>query len=208
VPQRTAGTLGSAETAPHLPKEAAPAGVLVLRVMATRDYDWLLLCASPMRPGPRPSPERDRPVPRPLRSLRLRHPTKWPLRRRPHDTPSPSVRCASLSTCAAPLARTPAARPMRRPPLHPPLPAARSTLGGRSSPEPAKPTVRPSPCQGSGTVSLRSALPRKGRDNELSPVSRETLTPHPLPSGTPSVYDTITTMSSRMSWGALRAPAR
>jgi hypothetical protein len=142
--------------------------------MATRDYDWLLLCASPMRPGPRPSPERDRPVPRPLRSLRLRHPTEWPLRRRPHDTPSPSVRCASLSTCAAPLARTPAARPMRRPPLHPPLPAARSTLGGRSSPEPAKPTVRPSPCQGSGTVSLRSALPRKGRDNEQlrSPARR------------------------------------
>ena len=131
--------------------------------MATRvATGLLLLCASPMRPGPRPSPERDRPVPRPLRSLRLRHPTKWPLRRRPHDTPSPSVRCASLSTCTAPLARTAAARPMRRPPLHPPLPATRSMRGGRSSPEPAKPTVRPSPCQ--GLARGHCALHSLGRD--------------------------------------------
>ena len=59
-----------------------------------------------------------------------------------------SVRCASLSTCCSPFAGTASARPMRLLPLHPPHLAARSTLGGRSSPEPAKPTVASSPCQG------------------------------------------------------------
>jgi hypothetical protein len=54
VPQRTAGTLGSAETAPHLPKEAAPAGVLVLRVMATRDTTGC--CCVRVRCGLAPDP--------------------------------------------------------------------------------------------------------------------------------------------------------
>ena len=159
-----------------LPKDVAPAGVLVAACDGHACYAGLLLCASPMRSWPQtPLPKEIARAHAPIRSLRLRHPTRWPLRSRPRRHPQPIRPLRQLVNVLPRSPVTAAARPMRRPPLHPLHPAARSTLGGRSSPEPAKPTLRPAPCQGLGTVSLRSAFPRKGRAKELSPVSRETL---------------------------------
>ncbi len=145
---------------------------------------------------------------RSVRSLRLRHTTRWPTAPSSPEETVPSVRCASLSTCY-PVRRDNLGTAAAALPLHPPHPAARSTLGGRSSPEPAKPTVASPPCQGleaqwhCALHSVRSDAPK----NCLrSPARRST--PHPSTSGTPSVYYVIATMSSRMSRVALRAPAR
>jgi hypothetical protein len=154
---------------PHPPQEMAPAGVLVLRVMATRMATGMCCCVRvstavppPLFPGGRadhplaPSSAHDAMS----RTTRFRSRPIRPRRQLvnvlPRAASQPRHGCCGVAASPVPTGR----------PFH---------VGGRSSPEPAKPTVRSSPCQGFGTVPLRSAFPRQGRAKELSPVSRETL---------------------------------
>ncbi len=139
--------------------------------MATRHY-WLAVAVCESKVVSQPPQVSPRRYPT-LRSLRLRHPTRCLAG---SVAAPPSVRCASLSTCSTPLTGTTSARPMRLLPLHPPHLAARSMLGGRSSPEPAKPSVPSPPCQGLRHRAIAFCIPSEGtRSKELSPVSRETL---------------------------------
>jgi hypothetical protein len=99
---------------------------------------WLTCCCWASRSDPGPGPQARSSL---LRSLRLRHTTPGP--EAPSvEKPSPAVRCASLSTCC-PARRGNLGTAAAASPLHPFHPAARSTIGGRSSPEPAKLTLPP-----------------------------------------------------------------
>ena len=132
-----------------------------------------------------------------------------------HDAMSPggvaaprsSVRCASLSTCRP--ARGDRLGPADAAvPLHPIHPAARTTFGGRSSQSPQSLPRLPPPCQGSGSGTLCAlhSLRRDAAKNSTRSLGRRS-TPHRSPLGTPSLYYDTSTMSSKMSWVALRAPA-
>jgi hypothetical protein len=81
--------------------------------------------------------------PAPVSSARSVFGTRHPGRNSPLVRKSlPAVRCASLSTCC-PARRGNLSTAAAASPLHPFHPAARSTIGGRSSPEPAKLTLPP-----------------------------------------------------------------
>ena len=87
----------------------------------------------------------------------------------------PAVRCASLSTCC-PARRDNLGTAAAASPLHPFHPAARSTIGGRSSPEPAKLTLPPATMSrlGAGVIAFCYSL---GGDalEQRSRIPRETL---------------------------------
>src|SRR5215216_4341107 len=93
---------------------------------------------------------------------------------------------------------------MRLPPLHPLQLAARSTFGGRSSPEPAKPTPSASPCQGSSSdvsawlrsSSITSAPEFTGHFSAHETVSQ----------GAGVDYHAIHTMSSTLSGRGTDSP--
>src|SRR5215213_2660492 len=95
---------------------------------------------------------------------------------------------------------------MRLPPLHPLQLAARSTFGGRSSPEPAKPTPSASPCQGSSSdvsawlrsSSITSAPEFTGHFSAHETVSE----------GARVDYHAIHTMSSMLSGCGSDSPHR
>ena len=116
------------------------------------------VCESESSVSQTPSRKRS-PGPRTLRSLRLRHPTRW------HHDPSPQARSPHPS--AAPACQRARPRSLGQPwhgrcgycrftrPIWPPVP--RSGVAPLRSPQ-SLPYVRP-PVKGSGTVSLRSAFP-------------------------------------------------
>jgi hypothetical protein len=125
-----------------------------------------------------------------------------PFRRR---NPAPAVRCASLSRCC-PARRDNLGTAAAALPLHPFHPAARSTIGGRSSPEPAKLTLPPATMSRFGARVIAFCYSLGGTRWSSDPGflgRRSVLRPATL--GTPSVYYGATTMSSRLPWAALRA---
>jgi hypothetical protein len=186
----------------------APSGVLLLRVMATRVLaDLLLLGESNPGHSPRQPPVRRRAGMPPIRSLRLRHTTPWhtilPGRTLPQPPAAPACQRARSRSPGKPRHGRCGLHRFTRP-IRPPVP--RSGVAPLRSPQ-SLPYVRP---RVKGSVRRHCALHSLGRDaprNCLRSPARRSK-PHPPTSGTPSVYYAITTMSSRMSWVALRAPAR
>jgi hypothetical protein len=138
--------------------------------MATPVATGLLLCASADRRSATPVARR---TPRP--SARSVFGTRRDVRpgrflTRPAPSPAPACQRARPRSLGQPRHGRCGFRRFTRP-IWPPVP--RSGVAPLRSPQ-SLPYVR-LPVKGSGTVSLRSAFPRKGRTKELSPVSRETL---------------------------------
>ena len=141
-----------------------------------------------------------------LRSLRLRHPTGSPGEVRPCGSP-PHPPPAPACQRAAPRAVTTFGSADAAVPLHPLHPAARTTLGGRSSQSPQMlPRLSP-PCQGLGTGLLGTLpFPRGDATKERPPISRETLSTASTCVQEPHHCTTTTLLCQVVSRGALFAP--
>jgi len=159
----------------------------------------LLLLGEPNRYLVRAHARKPAPRTSTIRSLRLRHTTPWLSIPSFQKGPAPAVRCASLSRCC-PARRDNLGTAAAALPLHPFHPAARSTIGGRSSPEPAKLTLPPATLSrvrhkvvaaccslGNDAPGIWPQFPR-GRCS----------VPHSATLGTPSVYLDTAAMSSAM----------
>ncbi len=118
---------------------------------------WLVAVCEPNRSSPQRPPERARRAQAPIRSLRLRHPTRCHAAPAPATESAPSVRCASLSTCCP--ARSDSHRHGRcgyrrfTRSIRPPVP--RSGVAPLRSPQ-SLPVPAP-PCQGPRVGGLGSA---------------------------------------------------
>jgi hypothetical protein len=143
-----------------------------------------------------------------LRSLRLRHPTGSPGGVRPCGSP-PTSPPAPACQRAAPRAVTTSDRPMRQcrftRSIRPPVP--HSGVAPRRARK-CYPAFR-HPVKGwaQGYWGLcRSPAATRRKNGLRSPARRSP--PHRPASGTPSLYYDNATMSSSVSWSAIRAPAR
>ena len=168
----------------------------------------LLLWASRMRSWPQPGSRKSPHRASTLRSLRLRHTTRCPAAPVP-QRPAPHPSAAPACQRAAPRAVTTSARPMRHLPLHPLHPAARSTLGGRSSPEPAKPTVAPATLSRVGHGAIALCVPSEGtRQRTVSGLPGDA--PRRIHQLREPHQFTTTPLLCQVGcrWVALRAPAR